>query len=690
MQELTLDLVARFPLPGMALPGQLSFSPDGKTLAFLHSRDGSLARELWGLDVATGGRRILFAPPDPGATEENVSREEALRRERQRLLATGVTHYAWAEEGDTLLVPLRGELWVVTGGKQTSVAQGTIDPHLSRDGTKVAFVRDGDLQVVDIASGEEKRLTRDAQPGVTNGLAEYAAQEEMGRSTGFWWSRDGKWIAYEQADERHIPLFQIPHWGTDVLSVEEHRYPFAGGANAKVRLGVISTDGGPTTWMDLDDAEYLARVAWHPDGRLFVQLQTRDQRRLELRAYDPRTGKGTTLLVETSTYWVNLHHDLRFVPTTGEFLWASERTGFKQLYLYEGDGTLVRAVTRGDWPVDAVCGFDPVGRRVAFTAGRQPVEKQVFQAGLEAGEPVPLTPDPGFHDAVFSRDLKTWVDRHESLDRAPSLTLRGPQREIHPATLPTIDLVRPELFSFRNRAGTLLQGMLYKPAKMPAPLVVAVYGGPGVQMVQDSWTNRVDLRAQYLAKLGFAVMKVDNRGSSRRGLEFEGAIAERMGTVEVDDQVDGVRHAQAKGWVDGDRVGVYGWSYGGYLTLMCLLKAAEVFKVGVAGAPATHWDGYDTHYTERYMRRPQDNPAGYREGSVIEHVGKLRGKLLLVHGMVDENVHFRHTTRLIQALSKAGRPYDLLAFPEERHFPRAEKDRRDMEERIVEYFRLHL
>jgi dipeptidyl-peptidase-4 len=690
MQELTLDLVARFPRPGMAFPGKLSFSPDGKTLAFLHSRDGSLARKLWGLDVATGVRRILFAPPGAGATDENVSREEALRRERQRLLETGVTHYAWAEEGDTLLVPLRGELWVVTGGKQASVAQGAIDPHLSRDGTKVAFVRDGDLHVVDLASGRERRLTRDAQPGVTNGLAEYAAQEEMGRSTGFWWSGDGKWLAYEQADERHIPVFQIPHWGTDALSVEEHRYPFAGAANAKVKLGVVSAEGGPTTWMDLGDAEYLARVAWHPDGRLFVQLQTRDQRRLELKAYDPRTGNGTTLLVETSTYWVNLHDDLRFVPTTGEFLWASERTGLKQLYLYKGDGTLVRAVTQSDWPVDAVSGFDPVGRRVAFTADRRSVEKQVFQAGLDEGDPVPITQEPGFHDAVFSRDFTTWVDRHESLDRAPSLTLRRPQREIHPAAPPTLDLVRPELFSFRNRAGTLLQGMLYKPAKLPAPLVVAVYGGPRVQIVQNSWANTVDLRAQYLAKLGFAVMKVDNRGSSRRGLEFEGAIAERMGTVEVDDQVDGVRHAQAEGWVDGGRVGVYGWSYGGYLTLMCLLKAADVFKVGVAGAPVTHWDGYDTHYTERYMRRPQDNPAGYREGSVMEHVGKLRGKLLLVHGMVDENAHFRHTTRLIQALSKAGRPYDLLAYPEERHMPRAEKDRRDMEERIVAYFRLHL
>jgi dipeptidyl-peptidase-4 len=219
---------------------------------------------------------------------------------------------------------------------------------------------------------------------------------------------------------------------------------------------------------------------------------------------------------------------------------------------------------------------------------------------------------------------------------------------------------------------------------------VQVYGGPHVQTALDSWLCTVELRAQYLAKEGFLVMRVDNRGSARRGLAFEGAIARRMGTVEVNDQVDGVRFAKSEGWVDGDRVGIYGWSYGGYMTLMCLLKAPEVFRAGVAGAPNADMAGYDSHYTERYMGTPSGNPEGYREASCLTFAERLRGRLLMIHGMLDENVHFRHTARFVNALVKANRPYELLLYPEERHMPRSEKDRRNMEERIVEFFKASL
>jgi dipeptidyl-peptidase-4 len=690
MPELTLDLVARYPRPGTAVPGKISFSPDGKLLAFLHSEEGGLSRVLWAMDVATGERRVLFAPPAEGVTDANVSREEALRRERQRLRETGVTHYAWAEEGDSLLVPLRGEAWVVSGGTATCAAKGAVDPHLSPDGARLAFVRDGELHVADVAGAGERRLTHDAQPGVTNGLAEFVAQEEMARFSGFWWSRDGRNLAYAQVDERHIPIYTIPHYGKDAVEFDHHRYPFAGAQNARVKLGVIPAEGGKTVWMDLGDYEYLARAAWHPDGRLFAQLQTRDQRRLELRAFDPATGKGVTLLVEESDLWINLHHDLRFVPETGEFLWASERSGFKHLELRRADGSLARVLTSGEWSVDHVQGFDPKGRRVAFSAANPATEWQVFVASLDGGDPVRLTKEPGVHEAVFSRDFASWVDVHDSRTRPPSVRLRNPDRVVHASAAVDLPLVPPEPFAFRTRDGAELYGTIYRPAKLPAPLVVQVYGGPHVQTAVDSWLCTVELRAQYLAKQGFLVMRVDNRGSWRRGLRFEGAIARRMGTVEVRDQVDGVNFAKSKGWVDGDRLGIYGWSYGGYMTLMCLLKAPEVFKAGVAGAPVAAWDGYDTHYTERYMGTPSENPDGYREASALNFADRLRGKLLLIHGMLDENVHFRHTARFVDALIKANKPYELLLYPSERHMPRGEKDRRNLEERIVDFFKASL
>lgn len=690
MLELTLDLVARYPRPGTAIPGKIAFSPDGRLLTYLHASDGGLARVLHAMDVATGATRVLFAPPDGGVTDANVSREEALRRERQRLRETGVTHYSWSETGSTLLVPLGGDAWAGPEGSLTRVARGAVDPRLSPDGTRLAFVRDGELFIVELATGAERRLTHDARPGVTNGLAEYVAQEEMDRFSGFWWSCDGRFLAYEQADDRHIPEYVIPHLGTDVPTFESHRYPFAGAENVKVRLGVVPVGGGSTVWMDLGGFEYLARVAWHPDGRLFAQLQTRDQKRLELRAFDPATGKGAPLVVETSDLWVNLHSDLRFVPDTGEFLWASERSGFKHLELRRADGSLARVLTSGEWSVDFVAGFDPKGRRVAFSGANPPTEWQVFVVSLDGGEPVRLTKEPGVHTAVFSKDFASWVDVHDSRTIPFSVRLRNPDRVVHASAKIDLPLVPPEPFTFRTRDGVELFGTYYRPAKLPAPLIVQVYGGPHVQTAVDSWLGTVELRAQYLAKQGFLVMRVDNRGSARRGLKFEGALARRMGTVEVDDQVDGVSFAKSQGWVDGDRVGIYGWSYGGYMTLMGLLKAPEVFKAGVAGAPNADTAGYDTHYTEHFMGTPQDNPEGYREASCRTFADRLRGKLLLIHGMIDENVHFRHTALFVDALIKANKPYELLLYPSERHMPRSEKDRRNMEERIVEFFKANL
>lgn len=521
---------------------------------------------------------------------------------------------------------------------------------------------------------------------MTRGLAEYVAQEEMGRSGGFWFSRDGRHVAFEEVDERHIPPFPIVHQAREGLQVEEHRYPFAGRRNAAVRVGIVPVEGGPAAWIDVGEDLYLARAAWHPDGRLFVQIQSRDQRKLDLRAYDLQ-GRGETLLTEESPLWINLHHDLRFLEN-GDFVWASERTGFKHLYLYDRTGRLIRPLTSGTWGVDAV--LDVTDRDVFFAGGREgPLEKHLYRVPLAGGEAARLTREPGMHDGIVARDGSCFVDVHDSRTCAYSVAVRRMDGSIlHRLHEPAAaKFPAPEILPFRSRDGETLYAALYKPARLPAPLLVEVYGGPHVQMVNDSWALTADLRAQYLAQQGYLVARIDNRGSARRGLAFEGAIAERMGTVEIRDQTDGVRHLRSMGLVEDDRVGIYGWSYGGYLAAMCLATAGDVFKAAVAGAPVTHWDGYDTHYTERYMRAPQANPEGYRIGSVMEHVAGITGRLLLVHGMLDENVHFRHTARLVQALVRARKPHEILLLPDERHMPRREEDRVTMEARIEDFFR---
>ncbi len=705
---LTPEDVATYPLPGMATPGDFAFSPDDRLITYLHSPDESLTRQLYALDPGSGERRLLVAPPGGGTTEEGVSLEEALRRERQRQRALGVTQYAWARHANRLLVPLHGALYVQDGDGAPlreilpSGPHPALDPQLSPDGAWVAYVQDGELYILSADGAAPRQLTDGARgTGKVHGLAEYIAQEEMGRSHGFWWSPDGRRIAFTEVDETHIPVYRIVHQGKDATgkgAQEDHRYPFAGMPNATVRLGVVPVEGGAPVWMDLGDAEYLARVAWFPDGTLTAQIENREQTTLDLVRFDAETGAQARLVRETSDVWINLHDLLRPL-NDGGFIWASERTGFQHLYRYDRDGKLRNAITQGAWIVDGIAGVDDANGLVYVTGTLDgPTERHLYAAPLDGGEPRRITGAPGMHAVVADHALRRFVDIHHNTETPPTITLRALSDgaaigTIYDKTDPRIARLRlqpPELVTLQSRDGETLHGAIYRPPARfgngPFPTIVSVYGGPHAQRVQNSWGMTVDMRAQYLRENGFLVFVLDNRGSARRGLAFEGKIKHDMGNIEVQDQVDGVRWLVAQGLADPARVGIYGWSYGGYMSLMSLARASETFKVAVAGAPVTHYDGYDTHYTERYMGTPQSNPTGYTEGSVMHHVPTMTGKLLIVHGLIDENVHFRHTARLINALIRARKPYDLLLFPDERHMPRKIEDRVFMEEQIRDYF----
>jgi dipeptidyl-peptidase-4 len=532
----------------------------------------------------------------------------------------------------------------------------------------------------------------------------------MDRRHGFWWSPDSAWLAYAEVDETHIPVYRIVHQGKAAAgegAQEDHRYPFAGQANARERLGVIAATGGEPMWMDLSGAdatlptaehEYLARVAWLPNGSLAVQLENRQQTRLDLTAFDPASGQRRLLLSETSDVWINLHDQFKPLKQGG-FLWASERSGFRHLYQYQDDGTLLRQVTAGDWMVDELAGVDEERQLVYFTATREsPLERHLYVVPFAGGEPRRITQAPGMHSVTLDHACRRFVDVHDALDSPPSVTLRSladgaALHEIYARRDPRIDalgLHAPELVTLHNRTGVLLHGALYRPPARfgpgPYPTIVSVYGGPHAQRVVNGWVMTQSMRAQYLRNLGFLVFVLDNRGSARRGLAFESAIKHDMGHAEVEDQVDGVRWLVAHGLADPNRVGIYGWSYGGYMAAMALATAPETFQAAVAGAPVTHWDGYDTHYTERYMGTPETNPRGYERSSVLTHAEGIAGRLLLVHGLIDENVHFRHTARLINALIRARIPYELMLFPDERHMPRRLEDRVFMEERIRDFF----
>ncbi|GMH08894.1 hypothetical protein Nepgr_010734 [Nepenthes gracilis] len=733
-----VEEIVQYPLPGYVAPSSISFSPDDSSIAYLFSPENNLSRRLFVFDLGSGKHQLAFCPPDGGLDENNISEEETLRRERARERGLGVTRYEWVKTGSSkkkmIMVPLPDGIYLqdISSAKPDLKLQSTpcspiIDPHLSPDGTMLAFVRDYELHVLDILYNEEKQLTFGARGNaLIHGLAEYIAQEEMDRKNGYWWSPDSKFIAFTEVDSSEIPLYRIMHQGKSSVgpnSQEDHAYPFVGASNAKVRLGVVLVSGGPTIWMDLlcggkggvnDDEEYLARVHWMPGNVLTAQVLNRSQTKLKMLKFDIKTGERKVMLVEEQEFWVNLH-DL-FTPldkgVSGGFIWASEKSGYRHLYLHDGDGNCLGPITEGDWMVEQIAGINEAAGIVYFTGTLDgPLESNLYSVRLipDGNCPIPgpirLTHGNGKHAVVLDHQMQSFIDVHDSLDSPPmvlvcSLDDGNKISSLYdpPFSVPKFERLQlkpPEIVQVEVNEGIVLFGALYKPDESrfgppPYKTMINVYGGPNVQLVCDSWINTVDMRAQYLRSKGILVWKLDNRGSARRGLKFEGSVKYKFGRVDAEDQLVGAEWLVKQGLSKAGQIGLYGWSYGGYLSAMALSRFPDVFRCAVSGAPVASWDGYDTFYTEKYMGLPYDNQASYEFSSVMHHVHKIKGRLLLVHGMIDENVHFRHTARLVNALVAAGKHYELLIFPDERHMPRRVTDRIYMEERIWEFIERNL
>ncbi|CAA0812995.1 prolyl oligopeptidase family protein [Striga hermonthica] len=730
-----VEEIVQYPLPGYGIPSAISFSPDDSLVAYLFSPDQTLSRKLFLFDTKSGNHELFFSPPDGGGLDEdNLSAEEKLRRERLRERGLGVTRYEWVKSSSKrkrVMVPLPTGIYTQDIGDKPQLRlpcesdSPIIDPHVSPDGTMLGYVRDNELHVLNFLYNTSKQLTEGAnQTTITHGLAEFIAQEEMDRKNGYWWSLDSKYIAFTEVDSSNLPFYRIMHQGKSSVGAdaeEDHAYPFAGCLNVKVRLGVVPSSGGPVSWMDLvcggedsSDEEYLARVNWMHSNILTAQVLNRTHSILKIIKFDIKTGQRTVILEEENEIWVNLHDcftPLDKLPnrpsSSGGFIWASEKTGFRHLYLHDIDGSCVGPITRGEWMVEQVAGVNEASGLVYFVGTLDsPLESHLycadlFPAGPSLRAPVRLTIGKGKHAVVLDHQLRRFVDVYDCLESPPKITVRslldgGSIVSLYeqPADIGRfrkLPLEPPEIVQFEAADGTTtLYGALYKPdasrfGPPPYKTMVHVYGGPSVQLVCDSWVNTVDMRAQYLRSKGILVWKMDNRGTARRGLEFAGALKFKCGHVDADDQLAGAEWLVSRGLSMPAHIGIYGWSYGGYLSAMALARFPSVFRCAVSGAPVTSWDGYDSFYTEKYMGLPLENRPAYERSSVMHHVGNLEGKLLLVHGMIDENVHFRHTARLVNALVSAGKFYELLIFPDERHMPRRQRDRVYMEERIWDF-----
>ena len=720
-QGLTLERLFSGPdLAGASLRSA-RFSPDGKRVTYLQGKPEDKDRlDLWAHDIDTGRNALLVDSRSLVADEGKLSPEEEARRERQRTVAlAGIVDYQFSKDSRLLLIPIAGDLFVYdlkaprgasAVRRLTNTAAAETDARFSPRGRYVSFVREQDLHVIEVATGRETAVTREGGGLVSFGMAEFIAQEEMDRDTGYWWSPDERMIALARVDESTVDEVERFEILADSVRVIRQRYPAAGRPNARVDLWVATLDGTTPALRELPAAAagdgYLARVAWFPDSRaLAVQRQTRDQKRLELLKVDAATGAAKRLLEERSDTWVELHDELTFLAKRPAFIWASYRSGYKHLYLYDLDGKLLRPLTAGDWMVvgdsreRAIEGVDESRGLVYFTANRDtPIERHLYSAplagpsgsapgdaaGIEAGIRR-LTEGAGWHSVSMAPDGERWLDTFSTPDTPPSLTLRhttGKRPTVlvantldsrHPYAPYLAAHRSPEFGTLRAADGQVMHWTMLKPTGFdPAkryPVIVEVYGGPGVQRVQRAWGGYY---RQHLAQQGFVVFMLDNRGSGNRGRAFETALYRRMGSVEVEDQVRGVEYLRSLPFVDPARIGVWGWSYGGYMALMAMVRAPDHFAAGVSGAPVTDWRLYDTHYTERYMGvpeagSPEGNPEGYRDGNVMTHAAALKGPLLVMHGMADDNVLFTHSTALFKRLQDLGKPFEVMPYPGSKH-----------------------
>ena len=691
-------------------PSRATPTPDGSAVLFLRSGPRSPRNALYEFDVKTGRTRRLLTPRQLlGGQEEELSAAEKARRERMRITARGFARFQLSPDGRQVLITLSGKLYTFDRTtreiRQLPVGKGTLlDPKFSPDGKRIGYVLDHDVYVLDLKSMRETRVTTGGTEDVSHGLAEFVAQEEMGRHTGFWWSPDSKSIVYEEADARKVENWAVPDPYRPGKPPLPQRYPRPGKNNVVVRLGIISVDGGPTTWIawDRERYPYLATVKWDKGGPLTILVQNRRQREAVLLRVDQRTGETSRLLVENDDAWLNIDQAVpKWLEDGSGFLWTSERNGHWQLELRDRQGKLVRVLV----PPDAgyiqshgVRGFlsvDLARRQVYYRGSDVPTEAHAYRVSLDGGKPERLTRQPGLHSARFSKNHRIYVHTFSSLTTMPKSVVRTdageelgelPSVAESPPFQPRTELVqvggspgyycsitRPRRFDRRRRY----------------PVLVSVYAGPGVQIVTQSMARQ--LRDQWRADQGFIVVSIDGRGTPGRGRDWERAICGSFGTIPLDDQVAALKALGDKyPELDLERVGIVGWSFGGYMSALAVLRRPDVFKAAVAGAPVTDWGDYDTHYTERYLGLPQDNPEGYRDSSLLTYATELRRPLLLIHGTADDNVFFLHTLKLANALFRAGKEFELLPLPGFTHMVPDPTARERIEERTIRFFQRHL
>lgn len=689
--RITLETLFTDPRFDDALLQQPQWSPDGTYLLYLAEAGANGKKTVWRLNAANGERNPLIAPEDLQLPDEpqhlNIQGYRAARDGRSLLLF---------ERRPARFAPCDNLYHFDIGSRTLRLLTRTMAPQyhadFSPDGASVAVVRSNDLWLLDIASGTERQLTDTGSYTLYNGRCGWVYEEELGLGRAWEWSPDGARIAFLEQDESRVPEVVLPRYDLPYLDSEVSRYPKAGAENPRTRLLVIDLASGDIRDLRFGSHDsaggerYIVRLQWTPDGReILVQTVPRRQNRLFLHAIHPVTGEAREVLREESSAWVDIRPPGLFVGDTRQFLWLSDVSGWRHLSLVDMDTGEVRQLTQGEWEVLDVAGVC-AERREAYVVAAYPLpeHRSLLGVHVDNGDVRVLAGPGGSHTGHFAPTGHYFLHTHSSLEEPPSQHIRSVDAadagSAFSVSAPRTDLLRQagleavgpwKIFWLETEGGRRLRARMLLPPRLRTGrrhrALIYTYGGPGSQVVVDAWEGKRDLWHRWLAHQGYVVLMVDNRGTGGRGRDFLTRLARCPGLLEVDDQIAAARFLQAQPYVHPERIGIWGWSYGGYMAVMCMLAEEGVFKAAAAIAPVTDWTLYDTIYTERYMLHPEENPTGYCQASPVNNASSLQGKLLLVHGLNDDNVHFQHTARLASALQDAGKPFEVMIYPGKRH-----------------------
>ncbi len=676
------------------LPLRLEWLPGGKQLSFIKFDQENGDQQLWILDIRSNQERMILTNKaltftDSQGDTQNVS----------------FMHYQWNSAETGLLLPDDGDLFFYsfTSEKLTRLTNSPEDEEdigLSPDGQWASFVRDNNLFVVNIASGEEKQLTSDGKENVMNGKKDWVYQEELGSRgdfKGYWWSPNSRSIAYYQMDDRPVPVYPIVDFRPLHPTVDYTRYPYPGDPNPIVKVGVVNVASAENLWLDLgaDTSDYFPRVFWLRDSRqVAVMRLNRLQQKLEFLFADAETGTSHVVLTETNPYWLNIDDDVYFLKKKDRFIWGSARSGFRQLYLYDYQGNMVRQLTSGDWTVTGFEGVDENRGWVYYVSTEKDLlERQLYRVNMDGRKKTQVTSASGVHRITLAPGGRYYLDEFSSPLTPARITVHAADGKLlretgedDSAKLAEYNLVKPEFFTINGDSGLVFHAMMIKPPDFnPAkkyPVLVDVYGGPHSQTVIKGFT---DLWQQLMAQKGYIVFSMDNRGTANRGRKWETPIYRHLGKIELKDQLTGVAYLKSLPYVDPGRIGIWGWSYGGYMVLYAMTHSG-VFRAGTAVAPVVDWHYYDSIYTERYMSLPSLNEAGYLSSSALESVDSLRGDLFLAHGLSDDNVHLQNSVKFIDGLIQDDTQFRLMVYPHQEHSIRSTADRIDLFNAITDFF----